>query len=127
MAIADIKKGDTKRYKFTFTQNTGTEEAPIWTPVDIATWMIFFTLKTNADDTDAVAAAQVKYTAGDDALDDPVNGTMYVVLPSDVSNTITPGKYHYDFQRVIPGVPPDVRTLDQDVVEVLQDVTEATA
>ena len=126
MAISDFKRGDTKRYKFSFTQNTGTQEVPVYTPVDITNWAIFFTLKVNQDDADTIAAAQVKAVAGGYAFDDPANGIMYLVMGSDVSDAIEPGKYYYDFQRVIPGTPPDVKTLDSDVVSVEVDNTRAT-
>lgn len=115
MAIDDFYRGDTKKYKFTFTKNS--------VAVDVTAWEIWFTIKENINDSDYGAAAQVKHTAGDDALDNVVNGILYLTLPSDVSAGIGPGEYVYDFQRVIPGATPDVDTLESGTVSIKQDVT----
>jgi hypothetical protein len=119
MAIKDIFKGDTKRYKFTFDDGA---VPPV--PVDITGWEIWFTLKVKDTDADAAAVIQVKTTAGDDINDDVANGRMYLTLTS-VDTDVAVASYVYDFQRVVPGTPPSVRTLDKDKVKVVQDVTRA--
>jgi len=109
-----IYRGDTKTYKFNFPG------------VDITDWTIWLTLKIDELSSDAAAAIQVSSTAGDNVLDDPINGIMYVTIPSDQSGTLEPGQYFYDFQRVIQGSPPDVRTLLAGQVEIYTDITLAT-
>jgi hypothetical protein len=116
MAIRDFYRGDTKRYKFTFSKNGS--------PVNLTGYEIWFTVKANLDDLDSAAILQVKATAGGDPGDDVANGIMYVTADS-TDTEVEPGSYQYDFQRVIPGAPPDVRTLDKDKVKILPDVTRS--
>lgn len=132
--IANFRRGDTRRWKFTFEENTGTDEAPVWEGQNITDWIVFVTFKLDsfslADDDEGVV--QVQTTAGDDAggpayPDDILNGVVYLVLPSDVSETLLPDEtYEYDFQRVIPGTPPDVDTVNAGKVKILQDTTRST-
>jgi len=109
--ISDFYRGDTKIYKFTFTG------------IDITGWDVWFTLKMTQNDIDDNASLQVKATAGDDPNDDPINGIMFLTVPSDVTNLVEPGIYFYDFQRVIDGTPPDVRTLLAGKIKILSDIT----
>lgn len=117
MAINDIYRGDTKRYKFSFAD----AQAAV---IDITSWEIWFTAKNDKADADVDAVIQVKKTAGGDPADDPVNGVMYVELDSSDTN-VDPSTLFYDFQRVIPGSPPNVRTLDADKVKILEDITRS--
>lgn len=115
MSIANFYRGDTKKYKFTFTDANGA-------PVNITGWEIWLTLKLDVAAVDANAEMQVKHVVGNDVADDPVNGVANLTATS-VNTTIPVGTYQYDMQRVIPGSPPDVRTLLRGKVKVLQDVT----
>lgn len=136
MSMADINKdlddqvvGDTLRFLFEFQQNTGTEAAPVWVPIDITGYKVHFTLKTNKDDADVDAILQTFATAGDDQgganyPDDLVNGKMYVAVGSDVSMTIPVNKYFFDFRRVIPGTPPDVLTIRWGQVKFIDNITD---
>ena len=130
--MKDIVRGDTLRYRFTFTDNTGTEEVPVLAPSDITGWLLYFTLKLDEEDTDANAALQVFTTAGDnsggvDYPDDLLGGILYLTVPSTATDPLVPGeKYQYDFQRVIPGTPPDVHTTERGSVKVLRDTTITT-
>lgn len=111
--IDNFYRGDTKVYKFTFTGQ------------DITGWSIWFTLKGSEGDLDEAAVLQVSSTAGDDVSDDPVNGLMFLTLGSDVTDLVEPGEYVYDFQRVISGSPPDVRTLLSGSISILVDITRS--
>lgn len=115
MAIADLYQGNTKVYRFYFADANNT-------PIDITGWIILFTAKAFEADADVDAIIQVSTTAGDDPTDDPVNGLMYVTISSTDSN-VTPQTLYYDFKRVIPGSPPDVKTLDKDTFSILKTVT----
>jgi len=114
--ISNFYRGDTKKYKFDFGAGT-----------DITGWQIVFTLKKNPEDADESADLQVWANAGSDPQDDVLNGIMYLTLPSDQTSLLDVGQYHYGFQRVIPGTPPDVKTLLVGKVKVLQDITVKTA
>lgn len=99
------------------------EAAAIWQAIDITDWIIILTFKTEDTDVDP-GLLQITTTAGDDPLDDAVNGIMYVVLPSDDSANLPVGTIHYGFKRIIPGTPPDVLTLDKDKVKIFQNITD---
>ena len=119
MPIADFKRGDTKTYKFLFTKNNA--------PLDITGWDVWCTFKTDPEtQPDNEAVLQVQATAGGHIADDPVNGVMYLTLTS-IDTAIDVGQYFYDFQRVIPGSPPNVVTLDSGQVTIEQDVTLSDA
>lgn len=118
--LADFRQGDTKRIRIDY--GVG---------FDITGYEFFFTLKAKFEDT--VNVAQVKTTAGDNPLDDVLNGVAIITLPSDISKSIPVGKYFWDIQRVIPGNPPDVLTIlpskeyYKEKIEILPDVTQEVA
>lgn len=121
--LNDIFRGDTKVFKFTFDDGAVTPTA-----IDITNWTIWMTLKTNLSDLDGPAPIQIESTAGDHVNDDIPNGVMYLTLTSVQTSALTPGKYEYDFQRVIEGTSPlEVRTLAQGKVKILEDVTVSVA
>jgi len=113
MAIKDIYRGDTKTYKITQTDSLGAI-------VDVTGWEIWFTLKLNDDDLDTAAVLQVKYVIPPGA--DATAGIAYMVIDS-TDTEVAVDKYFYDFQRVVPGSPPDVATLEKGKVKILQDIT----
>ena len=115
MAIADIYRGNTKTFKFNFVDSSNT-------PIDITGWSIWFTAKAIASDTDVDAVIQVSTTAGDDALDVPASGLMYLTVTSTDSD-VTPQALHYDFKRVIPGSPANIKTLDKGTFKILDIIT----
>lgn len=95
--LSDFRQGDTKKIRIDY--GTG---------FDITGYMFWFTLR---DDFNTAIVTQVSTTAGDHPLDDVLNGVAYIQLESDDSKLIPAGKYVWDIQRAIPGVPPDVLTL----------------
>jgi hypothetical protein len=114
--IKEFYRGDTKNYSFDFGDG-----------VDITGWKIYLTLKEKSDDTDAASAMQVFSTAGDNTSDSVLNGKMTLTASSIDTATLIPNtNYHYGFQRLIPGSPPDVKTLLTGVVRVFQDITLTT-
>lgn len=116
MSINSFYRGDTKTYKFTFTDSDSVA-------VDCTGWTIWFTLKEDETDLDAAAVLQVSTTAGDVADDDPTNGIMYLVVPATSTDSITPAKYYYDFQRVTSDG--SITTLDSGRVTVKYDITRS--
>lgn len=118
MAINDIYRGDTVKYKFVFSDGT--------TPVDVTSWEIWFTAKAARSDVDGSAVIQKKSIAGTNPSDDPVNGILYLELTSTDTN-VDPQDLYYDFQRVIPAATPDVKTLDVGRVSILEDITRSTS
>ena len=111
--ISSFHRGDTRTYKFTFTDAADTA-------VDITGWVLWMTLKAERDDIDANAAMQVSATMPVDA--DSTAGIGYLVLSS-TDTDVSPDTYYYDIQRVITGTPPRVSTLKSGKIKVMQDIT----
>jgi len=117
--ITDFRQGDSKVIKIEY--GTG---------VDITGWKFWFTMKTELDASTIIA--QVSTTAGDDALDDVLNGLVYITLDSSTSYDITPGKYYYDVQVSKGGNPPVIKTIlppiedYKDKITVVPGLTKVT-
>ena len=105
MPINDIVRGNSKTYKFVFTNIDRSVK-------DITGWQILFMAKVNINDADGAALIDVTATAGNDTNDDPPNGLMYLTVP-ETATELTPQTLSYDFVRIIPGATPDIKTLDQ--------------
>lgn len=115
MAIKDIPRGSTKRWKFTFTDLLGVV-------INITGWKLYFTVKASINDLDVAALIQVNTTAGDDGDDDVLNGVMHLKVTS-AETDVLEDLYHYDFTRVIPGGTPDVKVLEVDTVSITKRAT----
>lgn len=70
--------------------------------VDITDYVMTLTFVLDAGDTEEVPTVQVETTAGDYALDDPVNGLMFVEMISGESAKLVEDRYEYGFERRIP-------------------------
>ena len=112
--LENFYRGDTLTLTLTFTDKITGD------PVDITGWDVWLTLKNELSDLDAAAAMQVTLTvpAGPDA----VNGIATFIATSE-DTAIPVATYKYDFQRVIPGSPPDVVTIVAGKVKCKQDVS----
>ncbi|WP_293372270.1 hypothetical protein [Nevskia sp.] len=89
-------------------------------PEDLSGAELTFTLKALISDPDPGALQRrVVVPAGPAAA----NGVAEIVVPSSLSALVAPGAYFFDVQRVFPGTPPNVRTLDAGEFRVLADVT----
>jgi len=116
--LSDFYRGDTKTYQFQFTNEAGVA-------VDITDHELWITLKSDRADLDVDAALQKKVIFPGNV--DSQNGQGVLVLESTDTDSIVPGQYWYDFQKVIPGAVPEVVTLVLGQVKVLADVTRSIA
>ncbi len=107
-------RGDTCVIRFSFSDGDGTA-------LDISNHHLWITLKVRLEDADTDAAFQKEIIFPGDA--NAAQGIGVLTLESNETSGITPGEYFYDFQYVIPGVPPQVTTLLSGRVRVLPDVT----
>lgn len=115
--IDDFFIGDTLEWQFDFTDDsTGLG-------IDITGYRIYFTMKTLAADADP-GNLQFQTTAGLHPSDDIPNGKMFVRIEHTLTDPLLVQSYFYDFQRVVPGSPDDVRTLFDGSVNVKQDITK---
>lgn len=116
--LGTIVRGDTINIQLVFVNDDDT-------PEDITGWEIWSTLKANLTDADGSAEFQVTQVvpAGAEAT----AGEYTLSIPSTDTASVDEGTYWFDIQRVIPGAPPDVLTVVREEVDVVLDVTQATA
>lgn len=113
--LDDFRRGDTFLLRFNF--GTG---------VIITDWNITFSLR---DTFTSELIMSVKRTVGDYPLDEPLNGLFYFFFDDVSSQALTPKKYKWDIQLVVPGVLKQVHTLlpkkenYKESLEILPDVT----
>ena len=113
--LDDFRRGDTFLLRFNF--GTG---------VIITDWNITFSLR---DTFTSELITSVKRTVGDYPLDEPLNGLFYFFFDDVSSQALTPKKYKWDIQLVVPGVLKQVHTLlpkkenYKESLEILPDVT----
>ena len=114
--LADIYRGDTKKWNLTFTDKAGAE-------IDITGSKIWVTFKTNKDDPDDAALIQnTTIPSGAEAI----AGKCQVHLtPAETGALLPTIKYFYDFQFV--DASGDVTTLMAGDLRCLQDITIKTA
>lgn len=128
MALLDkIYRGDSRQFALVFKDRNNN-------PYDISGQKIMIAIKATLDGADPLVV-NVTHVAGSGAADDPTNGRVVVTIPSDQTANLDPdlvtpagkGKYVYEMQRVIPGTPPIVNTIEQGLVQVLRDIITATS
>lgn len=119
MAIKDFVIGNTLKYNLTFTK------ASDGTPIDVSGWEIYVSFKTDSSDPDNLAIIQKSFTLPSDA--NSIAGTASIIIPTtDTDNFVEGGTYFYGFKRVIPGSPPDVKTLETGLVKVSRGASNIT-
>lgn len=119
--LEEKARGDLWRYKFTFVDDAGD-------PVDITNWEIWFTLKTDPEDTDGNAALQHMHVASQGANDNASVGLCYMEVDSADTDVLAIQTYHYDFQYVIPATSPlEVHTISYGKLKVVRDITRSTS
>jgi hypothetical protein len=84
-------RGDTWTLKFIIQDSAGTA-------IDISGNQYWLTLKSNISLTDSAAELQVGPIAA--GSPDATNGIIILVIPSSLTNTLTPATYNYDLQEV---------------------------
>ena len=108
-----IFRGDSREYLLTFTNGEGSA-------IPITGWKVYFTVKKNYRDDDAVAV--IKKDISDHY--DPENGkTKISLLPVDTDDVV-PGDYYYDIQ--VKRAVDDIITVLAGKLEIKSDVTRRT-
>jgi len=115
--ISDFYRGDTKAFNVTFKDKDGL-------PIDITGHELWFTMKRKVSDADAEAVRQKRVVFPSDV--DSEQGKGAILLSSEETN-VPPGTYLFDFQKVIPGNPPEVKTVLAGRIRVASDITRSVA
>ena len=114
--LSPLYRGDTREFEFEFTNSAGL-------PLDITGHELWFTVKRDIGDADVDAILQKKIVFPSSPQSEKGEGTL--TLDSTETDGLEPGVYFYDFQRVMPGIPPVVKTLVSGKISVLPDVTRS--
>lgn len=108
-------RGDSIVYKLRF-------QLPNRKPVDITNQSFWFTIKSKKIDPDNVALLQKSFFVADG-----VSGVVVLTIEAEETNTIAPGIYLYDIQKVNHNITPEkITTIASGSVQVLDDITRNT-
>ena len=109
-----IIRGDDQWYTVDFKDKNGD-------PFDITGWTIYFTLKSDLDDTDANAVLKKDVTSHYD----PSNGLTKIHLINTDTINLDVRNYYYDMQvKKVTGVVETVFTIIKGIFTVKQDITQ---
>ena len=114
--LSHFYRGDTREFSFEFTDSAGQ-------PLNITGHELWFTMKRDVADTDSDAVLQKRIVMLPSQQSE--NGECMLTLSSTETDSIPPGIYLFDFQRVIPDNPPVVKTLMSGKISVLPDITRS--
>lgn len=114
--LSHFYRGDTREFEFEFTDSAGQ-------PVNITGHELWFTMKRAVGDEDLDAVLQKKIVFPSSPQSENGEGTL--TISSSETDVIDPGIYVFDFQRVIPGNPPIVKTLMSGKISLLPDITRS--
>lgn len=98
LKLSDFRKGETKVIKIDYGADT-----------DITGWSFKVVFKKKSDQVHN--DLEIETTAGDEVLDDPMNGLAYLIIDSTTSLGLDVGKYFYSVKRIKPGSPQDIKTI----------------
>ena len=98
----DFIRGDTVNLEFCFTN----EDCTAWG--DIAGWRLVVVFKKNESDTEPVLIVDYLVPSGDLAT----ASKAVVAIKSTETAALCPGKFYYEYKRVLTLVPLDVWTID---------------
>jgi len=65
---------------------------------DITGWTFWFVMNDKLDT--KTPTVQISHLVGDNALDDGVNGLVYITIPSATTGLLKDGSYYYSVKRV---------------------------
>ena len=106
----NLVRGDSKTYTLTFTDNRGA-------PIDISTWIIYYTVKNCYEDDDDADAVIKKIIT---VHTDPTHGISDIVLENSDTQTLEVQVYWHDIQINIAG---KINTICMGQLNVIADVT----
>jgi hypothetical protein len=94
-------------------------------PIDVGGDTIYFTLKTNQADDDALAPLRYSYTLPHNS--NTAVGIADVSIPASATSVVTPGTYFFDIQWKRAVTPIEVYTVALGKIVVRYDITISTA
>ena len=96
-----VIRGDSDRFRVTFTKRTEVNGVENFEPIDITGWDVRFTVRKDVpateinDETDALIHKNA-------ILTDPKNGIAIIYVPAEETTKLDPGIYYYDIQYIKP-------------------------
>jgi hypothetical protein len=96
-----IIRGDSDRFKVTFTKKTTVNGKDVYEPVDITNWTVRFTVREDVPATDITSDTDALINIEADLVT-PKEGIAMVYVPATITTKIEPGTYYYDIQYIKP-------------------------
>jgi hypothetical protein len=90
-----LYRGDTRTWTDVLEENTGTDAAPIWTPLDVTGWIFLSQIRADTESTTVMATVAV-------AITDAAAGTITRTLSATEAAKLVPGKVYFDLQATHP-------------------------
>ena len=114
--LSPIRRGDTKSWELNFKDKSDNV-------LDITGHQITFAIKEDIRDPNSKAIILETQTAGDNSLDDPINGKMFFNLNASQTSKLSIQTYQIGVSRSITSPPENIiTTFFATEVEVLPDV-----
>jgi hypothetical protein len=87
-----LYRGDTRVWEDVIEENTGTADAPVWTPKDLTGYTFRCQLRSDPDATDVMATIAV------DLVSDGTDGKIRRTLTATEAAKLAPGKVYFDLE-----------------------------
>ncbi len=94
-----LYRGDTRVWLDVLEENTGTDEAPVWTPKDLTGYTFRSQLRADPDTPDVMATLAIALVG------DPIEGTITRTLSAEQAAGLVPGTAWFDLEltRTVDG------------------------
>lgn len=96
-----VIRGDSDRFRVTFTKNKTVNGIDTFEPIDITGWTVYFTVRPEVPSTD-VRTDNDALIHKEGVLVDSTNGVAVIYVTAEETTKLDPGTYYYDIQYVRP-------------------------
>lgn len=124
-----IVRGDSDRFKITFTKKTIVNNKEHFEPIDITGWTVRFTVREEVPATSIIDDKDAILSITADVFN-PKEGMALIYVPAELTTKIEPGNYFYDVQYIRPADEygfHQVRSIRKAKYTVVGDITRDNA
>lgn len=87
-----LERGDDRQWLELFEENTGTDSAPVWEPIDLSGHTFLCQIKASTEDAQPMATVDVDFTT------DGTDGSLTLTISHDEADNLVPGVVYIDLQ-----------------------------